>query len=396
MVQVTKILKQTFWQILGKIVTSLSTFIILGIVTRGYGEKGTGEYSLALTYLGIFYLLSDFGFNAHLLKEGKFEWNKLLGTRIIWSLLLVFLALGLLPLWPFSSSEFSLAVILGSLTIAASAVFVTCNLIFQKNFRYDLSVLASSLGTIISLGVLVYLSSQKTQVPFLLFAHLTGWLMIAGVAVILIKKFLPKIAPLYDIQYTKRLFKDSWPIAATLTLNVIYFRADAFMIAYFKSISDVGVYNVAYQIFQTSLVLPTFIMNSYYPLLVNSLKGVKIIASGLLMMAFSGSLITIFFAPNILYLLTGGGFNGSTESLRILALGFPAYFLSALFMWILVSKGQYKQMFVIYALGLFINLLLNFIYIPQYSYIASSWITVISELLILLMQIFVLRGIISR
>src|SRR3989344_1069378 len=136
--------QQTFWQILGKLVTATSTFIILGLVARSYGEEGTGVFTLALTYLAMFYLLADFGFNAHVLKkvtsnkiQVTSEWRKLLGTRIVWSLALAGIAVLTLPFWPFATNDFSKAVLLGGLGIVGSAVFVTCNLIFQSRLRYD-------------------------------------------------------------------------------------------------------------------------------------------------------------------------------------------------------------------------------------------------------------------
>lgn len=395
-----KISHQTMWQLLGKVVTAVSTFIILGIVARNYGEQGTGVFTLALTYLSIFYLLSDFGFNAHVLRkgigyrvQGIVEWRKLLGTRILWSLVLVIIALSTLAFWPFATNEFSQAILFGSLAIIGSSIFVTCNLIFQSKLRYDLSVLASSLGTIISLGLFVYFSSHKYPIQFLLFAHLASWLLIATVALLTTKNFLPKLSPIFDLKYIKALFSDSWPIAATLALNVVYFRIDSFIIADLKGSSDVGIYNIAYSVFQSSLVLPTFIMNSYYPLMLKSLKGVKFIGGGLLGLAVLGVILSQILAPEIIKILTGGGFSGSVQSLQILSLGLPAYFLSSLLMWLLVTKGKYKEMLLIYAGGLILNLVLNIIYIPQYSYFAASYITVISEYVILLMQIFILRGI---
>ena len=96
-------------------------------------------------------------------------------------------------------------------------------------------------------------------------------------------------------------------------------------------------------------------------------------------------LLTFFLAPVITNLLTGGGFLGASQSLRILALGFPAYFVSALLMWILVGKGRYKTLLIVYTLGLIANLLLNFILIPQFSFYGASATTVISEYLILLL-----------
>lgn len=386
-----KISQQTFWQIIGKIVISTSAFIVLGMVARIYGEAGTGVFTLAMTYLAMFHLLNDFGFNAHLLrvfsKPGRVDqsriWRRLLGTRILWAFGLMFLAIGLLPLWRFAGPQFSLAVVLGAFTIVGSSIFITGNLIFQNKLRYDLSIIASIFGTIIYLGIAFWLFSANYPPPYLLFAQTIGWMVIGLMSIILLKRYVNSVFPVYDHQFTLNLIKNSWPIAATLGLNVIYFRADAFMVTYFKGVADAGIYNLAYSLFQTALVLPTFIMNAYYPILLKSFKGIRLVALGLLLLASLGTILTLIIAPFITSILTGGGFLGSSQSLQILSLGFPAYFLSALLMWILVSRGKYKTLLVIYTAGLVINLILNYIFIPQYSFYASSVITVVSEYLIL-------------
>lgn len=402
----SKISRQTIWQILGKVVTAVSTFIILGLVARTYGESGTGVFTLALTYLAIFYLLADFGFNAHLLPAiqnenldyQKLKFRKLLAVRIIWSFVLIVVAISLLPFWPFSGNGFSKTVVLGSFAILASAIFVTTNLIFQAKLRYDLSVLATSIGTIASLAIFLYLVSINAPLEVIILGHLAGWIVIALLALILVKKKLKSISPIFDLKDSLQLLKDSWPIAATLALNVIYFRADGFMLSYFKGNQDVGIYNIAYQVFQSALVLPAFIMNAYYPLMIQSLgnndhlfrKQLYFAAAALLGMAIVGAVITILLSPVIINLLTGGGFRGAVESLQILALGFPAYFLSALLMWVLVIRKRYKLMLLLYALGLLFNLIANFILIQKYSFIGASWVTVMSEYLILVMQLVTL------
>lgn len=393
-----KIFQQTAWQIFGKAVTVISTFIILGFLARNYGEEGTGIFTLALTYLAIFYLLADFGLNAHVLKNLKFqmlnvetEWQKLLGTRILWSAILVILAVGLLPILPFTTPDFTKAVIYGSLAILASSVFVTCNLIFQSKLRYDLSVFSSNIGTIFGLGIFIYLNYFSLPVPNLVFAHLGSWMIIALTALFFVYKQIKVVVPIYDKQYAINLFKSSWPIAAILALNVVYFRADSFMISYFRSNAEVGIYNMAYSIFQTALVLPAFIMNAYYPMMLQSFKGIRFLGVGLFFLSALGTITTLFAAPLLIGLLTGGGFEGSSQSLQILSLGFPAYFLSALFMWTYITRGMYKKLLVIYMFGLLVNLILNFIFIPQYSFYGASTTTVISEYLILLLLIVSLR-----
>jgi len=391
------IFKQTTFQIIGKVVTSISTFIVLGFVARNYHEAGTGIFTLSLTYLNIFNLLGDFGFNAHILKqvtEDKAlvtsEWNKLLGARILWSVVLTILAVALLPFWPFSSIDFTNAIILGSVAILGSSIYITCNLIFQSKLRYDLSVFASSAGTLIGLFFYVWFSTRNFPIYFLLVAQSIGWISIAFLSLLFVKKFLSNILPIFDLKYISTLFKDSWAIAATLALNVVYFRVDSFLLAYFKGISEVGIYNVAYSVFQSSLVLPAFIMNAYYPLMLKSLAKVKLVGISLLVLASVGTVVTFFAAPLLIDILTGGNFGGSVSTLRILSLSLPAFFISALLMWYLVTKGKYKQMLIIYLFGLLVNIALNLFLIPKYSFFGAAWVTVFSEYFILILQIMIL------
>jgi len=395
---IKKISQQTLWQISGKAVSVVSTIIILGLITRKYGEEGTGIFTLALTYISMFMLLSDFGFNAHVLKSlqssvfslQKQMFRKLLGTRIVWAMVLIGISISILPFLPIGGDQFRQMIILGSPIIFGSAVFVSTNLLFQFKLRYDLSVVATSAGVLTNLFLVVFFVNANFSLLYLILAQVLNWMLVCLLALIFSRKITQTIVPIFDAGFSKKLIKSSWPIAATLALNVIYFRADSFMIAYFKGISDAGIYNIAYSVFQSALVLPTFIMNAYYPLMLKSQKGIKLVALGLGLIAVIGTILTLISAPFVINLLTGRGFDGSVLSLQILSLGFPAYFLSALLMWVLVARGSYKNLLVIYTTGLIINLILNFIFIPQYSFYAASYITVISEYLILLLQILIL------
>lgn len=401
----SKILNQTIWQVLGKVITSLSTFLVLAILARNYQEAGVGIFTLATTYLAMFFQLVDFGFNAHLLKQvtsNKLqvtsEWQKLLGTRLLWSIILMVLAVGLLLFWPFTTPVFAQAVILGSLTIVGFGVFASTNLIFQSKLSYERVVLASSVGALIFLGLIIFWTFLKVSIPTLVFAQSIQWFITALLAVLLLKKFVKNLSPIFDLQYGIKLIKDSWPIAATLGLNIIYFRADTFIVSFFHGPNQAGIYNVAYQVFQTVLVLPSLIMNSYYPLMLESLKYQtekfkrQIILAGLSL--FTMSLFTTFliylFSPIIIKILTGSGFEGSSKSLQILSLGFPAFFVTALLIWLMIAKNKYKLTLLIYTIGLIFNFIANLIFVPQYSFYASSVITVLSEYLILTAQIIVL------
>lgn len=417
-----KISQQTFWQVVVKLITTTSGFVILGVVARTYGETGTGSFTLALTYLAFFYILSDFGFNAHLL--GKLqafgseadqarrstgnklqkEWRKLLGTRILWSILLIFIALILLVFFSFNppsygfSPDFKLAVILGSITILFFAINITAHSLLQAKLRYDLDILPTLLGVVLGTLLIIILAPLGVPVYYLILGYVVAWFVHSLGTILATKKFVSEIKPIFDLGYLKKLFIEVWPMAATLVLNVVYFRVDAFILFLYHPTSQVGIYNIAYQVFQALLVLPTFIMNAFYPMMLETLKvkadrflrQLKLAFLSLTLISVLVLLVTYLLSPFIIKVITGSGFSGSEQSLRVLSLGLPAYFLSSLMMWVMVAKKRYQAMVVVYAIGLIFNLIANLVFIPQYSFIAAAWITGISEYLILILQFGVL------
>lgn len=399
-----KIFSQTFWQLIGKAVTSFSTILILGIISRSYGESGTGVLTLALTYLAFFSIAVDFGINAHLLerflgKDITFEWRKLLGLRILLALLFIVVCLFGILLWP-GDDLFKQLVFIGAIpAILEPAIFVSGNIIFQAKFKYNLSVLASSVGSLTTLFTIYLISLIQSPVTYVMGGYVAGWILLSFITLLLVSKFIKNISPIFDGSYALGVLKSSWPISLTLLLNVVYFRVDTFILSLNKGFVDVGIYNMAYQIFQASLVLPTFIMNGFYPILLkefsdNKKRFLSLFKKAVIYMgglSVLGLIIAWLSSSFIIGLITGGkGFLGSADSLKILSLGYPAYFLSSLLIWVLVVLKRYKEMGIIYLIGLLVNILLNYIYIPRYSYIASSYITGISEYLILVLQIIIL------
>lgn len=404
-----KVSQQTLWQILGKGISSLSTLLILGIMTRTYGEEGTGIFTLSLTLIAFLTMAVDLGLNPHLLprflKENfSLEWQKLLGLRLILATFLIFFGGLIILIWPVQRDLFKIVSLLGLAAIMEMAVFTTANIIFQAKLRFDLSI-SGVLGMVPTLLVVFLAAQIFLPLPYIMTGYILGWVISGLLALVFVKKYITSLLPIFDFNYIKKVFQNVWPISATLVLNIIYFRLDAFILSSHKGFADVGIYNVAYQMFQTALVFPTFIMNSFYPLMIkNYQKDFNKFRSNLsktlllmLVLSFLGTLLTIILSPLLITLLTNGkGFIGSITVLRILALSFPAFFLTSVLMWTLITINKYKIMLVIYLIGLIFNFAANLIFIPQYSYIGASWVTVASEYLILSLQIIILKRILFK
>lgn len=403
MQKIKKIIQQTSWQVVFKIVTTLGGFVILGIVSRIYGEAGLGNFTLALTYLAFFYVLADFGFNGYILgrlQELNFslEWRKLLGVRIVWGVFLTILA-GILPLiFAPNLIDFKLAVLFGALTIFLNSMFFSAQALIQVKLKYEFSAWPVFLSAPAGVLLIYYLSNLGAPIFLLTGGYVLSWVIYMVLAFFLIRTIIKNFSPIFDKTYAKELFTKSFPLSATLFLNVIYFRADAFMLSFYKGSAEVGIYNLAYQVFQSILVLPAFMMNSFYPMMLQTLKNkierfsyqIKIAALGLLVLSLILLFIVYGLSFMVIKLITGSGFAGSVQSLQILSLGFPAYFLSALLMWVMVAKKMYTKLLVVYGIGLIVNIIANLIFIPQHGYMASSWITGISEYFILALQAVIL------
>jgi len=396
-----KIFTQTAWQVGGRFFGIIASFIVLGIVTHHYGKEGTGIFTQASTYLAFFFLVADLGLNGYFLprlQQHPYEANQLFNFRLLWSGVLILLVFLLTPLLPFGNSQFNLAVYLGAITILLSSITANTSLIFQAKLRYDLSNLAGVIGAFSMIPVILCLNYLKVPVSFLIIVTIVGWLINNIFSLLLVKKLYQFKIEKVNFSFITTTLKYAWPITLTLLLNTVYFRIDSFILTSAKSFTEVGIYNVAYQVFQNAITIPTFIMNSFYPMMImlfheNRKKffyQLKIAAAGLFFLSLIGVVFTYFLSPWIINILAGPGFEGSNESLKVLAFGFPAYFLTALLMWVFVLLGKQKIMFWVYLFGLIFNVITNLIFIPQYSYLAASWITGISEYLILVLQLGIL------
>lgn len=395
---------QTIWQIAAKGVSSVSTLVIFGIVARSYGQAGVGDFSLSLVYLGLFYILVDFGFNAHILPElqskGSLQvWRELLGSRLIWATGLMLVYATVLYLLPGKensgfSSGFKLSAAILGLNLLIDAIISSAEVLFQSKMSYQLISIAQIFGSAATVAAVMITAKLQFPQHGVLLGYVFGLGIVCLVSIIFLKKLLVNIRPIFKINNLIKLLSGSWLIGLSLVLNVVYFRIDSFLLNYFHSNSEVGIYNLSYQVFQSVLVLPTFVMNSYYPIMLHNLNynkqlflyQIKKAALVLLIISILLTAIIFYLADPIISLVTSNGFVDSISSIKILSISYPAFFLSALGFWLFIGTKKYKTMLWIYAFGLAINLLANLIFIPRYSYIGAAYVTVFSEYLILILQ----------
>ncbi|MBI2404934.1 oligosaccharide flippase family protein [Candidatus Gottesmanbacteria bacterium] len=272
--------KNTIAQIIGKAVGAVVTFAITLLIAQKLGAIGYGEFTKIITYVTFFYLIADFGLNAVFLQQVQNEsqqeyhrlWHALIMLRLVLSLVFVFGSLLLLPLLPSSNASgytnmVKVGILLFSPTIIFQALLTSTNAIFQKNLRYDLSTIATSIGSATSLVLVFIAMQQEASLIAVISSLFVGSMVTAGIALFLATTLHTSWTVSWDGNGMKKLFLPALPLAATLLLNLVYFRADSVILTLTRPTSDVGIYGFAYKFFEFPLVVPTFFMNSLYPLL---------------------------------------------------------------------------------------------------------------------------------
>ncbi len=400
--------KNTIFQMIAKSATVSVSLFITALITRQLTVFDYGEFVKIMSFVSVFYLIADFGFNATFLKltpsdKIKDNFNKFFALRFITSSLLTLLCILIalsLPHNPSSGTGFSnsvkFGIFLASFTILFQGLYNTLNAIFQKNLRYDLSSVATIISSIATLILVISVIPFK-NIYLLVLSYTFSNTVLFLVSYRLLNKLSYQPKFVFDKNYSKSLSLSSISLGVALVINLIYFRVDTIILGFIRSPEEVGFYGLAYRIFETVLVIPIFFSNSLFPVFLNHLNDkkslIRIFKKSMLLLGFISVLLSLsffFMADLIINIISGPNFSYSAGILKILSLGYPFFFLSAIVMWLLITINKQKILSILYlAVGL-ANVAANLYFIPQYGAYASAYITVISEILILIGGSFIL------
>ncbi len=402
-----KVIFNTGYQIIGKVITASATLIITLLIAKSLGPAGYGDFTKIFVFIGYFYTIADFGLNNIYIKLSHKEKDEnliryLVGLRIVISIFLAIMAIIISLILPYNpqlglgfSPFVKIAIAIASLTIITQALLTAANAYFQKNLRYDLSAISAAIGTVVILFSSVIFTLYNPNLLFYTAGYVFGGITIVITSYFLIfNKLKYQILPLFNLKKFIKLSRNSFPVALALIFNLIYFRIDIFILAYTRSTVEVGIYGLAYQFFEASLSIPIFIANTLYPLLsklyTENISEYKKQVKKWLILAIIASLfliLALFLVSFLIPVLYDARFYESQKALFILALGLPFFFISAILWHLLIIHDKQKYLCLIYLAGAIFNLTLNLIFTPRFGYLSASAITVVSEALITLMLI---------
>jgi O-antigen/teichoic acid export membrane protein len=403
------IAKNTSYQIIARSITSFIGFLITLVIARKFGVLGYGDFTKITSYVALFYLVIDFGLNAFFLQYENAKFKNLFYLRILISIG-IFLLLNVLAFFlPYNAvlgTGFSAAerfgIFIFSFGVFAQSIILSASAIFQKTVNYYFYMVGTILGSIVNLIIILIFAYLNFSIMYILFGFVFSSFIGAFALLFFTKE---KVLPIsLNKDFTTKIIKASWPIGLMLIFNLIYFRADIFLLSILKTTQDVGIYGLSYRFFDFLIALPLFLSNAVYPFLLRAKMDKELFfnLTGKYFLVFllaSFVIIVPFWFISPLFALVKTDFANSMLPFRILLLSLPFFFTTSFLQWVLITLGRQKYLMMVYFLSTILNIVLNIIFIPQFSYVACAVITLFSEGIVfafLLLQLLKYRIILER
>lgn len=389
-----KYFQNTLWLISEKVLRIFSTLLVGVWVVRYLGPSDFGLLAYAQSYVALFAVLSTFGFDNVVIRElvkDNAKIDKLVGTVFWLKVMGAFVVLTILAIAVnFTSNDYitnAIIFILASTTIFQS--FNVLDLYFQskvmsKYVAYS-NMISLFITSLLKIALIIY------KAPIIAFA----W-------VILFESFILAIGFIYfyiktnstffikNLKFTKTiaisLLKDSWPLFFSAIVVTIYMKIDQVMIKEMLNVEAVGQYAAAVKLSEVWYFIPTAIVSSVFPAIINAKKKsdelyyarLQMLYNLMVWMAIAIALPMTFLSDWIVALLFGEEYNqaGSILMIHIWA-GVFVFLGLASSRWFVVENLLLLSFWRYFA-GMVVNVFLNYILIPKYGGIGAAYATIIS------------------
>ncbi|MFA5359839.1 MAG: flippase [Patescibacteria group bacterium] len=394
----------TIIQIIGKIIATVLGLLAIAIMARYLKEIGFGQYTTIITFLSFFGIIADFGLTlitSQMISQPGNNQSVLLNNLFSLRLVSAIFFLGLAPLvvlfFPYEP-----IIKLGVAVTALSFFFTALNQIlvgfFQKNLTMTVVAMAEVVSRIILLaGVIVTVYLNLGLLSIMVATVISSF--ISFVMHYWFSRRFIKIGWQIDLSVWREIIKKSWPLGLTIFFNLIYLRADIFILSLLKGQADVGLYGATYKVIDILTTLPFMFAGLILPILTlewsnkNLQKFNQILQKSFDVMVILAIPLIIgaqLTAKPLMIMIAGENFSQSGDILKILMLAIGFIFVGCLFAHAVIALDKQKNIIGAYIFTAITSLIGYLIFIPLFSYNGAAWVTVYSEFAITAFSFYII------
>ena len=404
MSQVKTIFKNISWLLISQIIAGICGFIWTILIARYLGVNDYGILGFAISLTGILSITVDFGISTHIVRHIATDYDsapKYLGNilplKSLFSIGTMFLTLIILIL--LKSNELTIIITLLFMIEGIIKSFIgLLNGSFQAFEEGKYQGIGNTLLNLILLAFILLtiytdLGIYGITISYIL-ANLIGLIYLYYT----FNKNITKPKFEFDKSFCKKILIYSLPFAATSILYTIYYSIDVVMLNQIIGDYATGIYNATYKLISILTLFYSVYSAVIYPVMSKFYKNNKEI----LMITFEKSVkylmliiipLTIaitLYSSDIIYLIYGHEYAAASSALSILIWTVSLLFINGACNNLL--NASYKEVTItkIYTIAAVFNVILNMFLIPHYSYNGAATATVLSDLLIMIIQLYVI------
>jgi O-antigen/teichoic acid export membrane protein len=401
---IQKISKNVGLVFFSQILTYILAFFTLVYTARYLGANGFGIISLALSIGAIFGIFADMGISTLMVRDlarkksltGKYVLNGLL-MKFILSFVTFFLVVSTVNIIGYNWTE-SITIYLITLSVIISSFYTFLNAIFQANERMEYLSLANIMNSMVLLsGTVLGIYLGLSIVYFAVVYVITSIVVLIYSTLIYFRGFSENELE-FDLNFWIPTINEAWSFGLIQISGMLYTYVDTIILSILKSTEAVGWYSAAYRLMYIALLLPNAINMAVYPVMSrlysdSSGHNLKLLYERyfkyMLIIGIPLGVGTSILSKQIILLLYGSGYEPSIIALQILVWTVVFTFAGAAYIQLLQSINKQIIITKISIICLIINIVVNLILIPSYSYVGASVATLITEIVLVSYIIYV-------
>jgi len=407
-----KYFRNTSWLFAEKILRMIVGLFVGIWVARYLGPEQFGLFSYAQSFVGLFTAIATLGLDGIVVRElvkDESRRDELIGTAFWLKLIGAFGVLLILAIAINFTSNDSYTNTLVFI-IASATIFQAFNVIdfyFQAKVMSKYVVYANVISLFLS--SIIKIALILCEAPLIAFACVVlfdSFVLACGFIYLYFRHFSSHCAPVFrhsaldaeshascnflKLKFNKStaisLLKDSWPLILSGGVLMIQARIDQVMIQEFRGSIDVGYYGVAMKLIEALAFMPMLIKNSLFPAIQSAKKHSKELYESRLLNFYRLNFLLFlifaipifFFAEQIVVLLFGMEYQPAGTLLALLAIRLFFANMGVARGAFLLSENLMKFSMITMVIGTIVNVILNYIWIPEYGAKGAVVATIVS------------------
>lgn len=388
-----KILDNIGWLFFDKILR-MGVGLIVGVwVARYLGPEQFGLFNFASAFVGMFGAIAGLGLQGVVVRDLVREPSskeEILGSAMALQLIGGFVAYGLILatifwLRPDDALAKTIVAILGSTMLFKASEVAVCW--FESHVLSKFTVWVQNGTFLIFASIKVLLILKGAPLIAFVWATMAEGMAVALMMLIVLGMRGPRVRQLrMKIARAKTLFVDSWPLLLSGVAVMIYMKIDQIMVGQMIGDEAVGIYSAAVKISEVWYFVPMAIVSSVFPAILGAkerdedvyYRSLQRLFDLLVWISVGVALLMTFLSTTIIALIFGVAYESAAPILAV-------HIWASIFVFLGVASGQWflaenRQRLSLQrsVLGMIVNIILNFAFIPKFGALGAAWATVVS------------------